>query len=124
MCESCHLGCSVSQQVLEPEFFGWTDPGIGFRLDLNWAEIMVQKSSNLWEKSAKLAKITQRTLEQEVSLASLVREVDVQLNHPGLNPHGCRFGFLLFKKNHCRGFPIQQSFQKNLEQVLKQQFPG
>jgi hypothetical protein len=27
----------------------------------------------------------------------MVREVDVQPSHPGSNPHGCRFGFLLLK---------------------------
>jgi hypothetical protein len=33
---------------------------------------------------------------QEVSLAQLAMGVDVQPRHPGSNPHGCEFGFLLF----------------------------
>jgi hypothetical protein len=32
---------------------------------------------------------------EEVSLAHMVREVDIQPSHPGSSPHGCRFGFVL-----------------------------
>jgi hypothetical protein len=54
-----------------------------------------------------------KILIREVSLAHLVREVDVQPSHPGSSPHGCRFGFLLFKnKTRCRGFPYCISFKK------------
>jgi hypothetical protein len=50
-----------------------------------------------------------------VSLAHLVRQVDVQSSHPGSNLHGHRIGFLLFKKkNHCRGFSYRISFKKKL----------
>jgi hypothetical protein len=35
---------------------------------------------------------------EEVSLAHLVREVDVQPSHPGSSLHRCEFGFLFFKK--------------------------
>jgi hypothetical protein len=50
---------------------------------------------------------------QEVSLAHLVREVDVQPSHPGSSPHRREFGFLFSKKqNRCRGFPYRISFQK------------
>jgi hypothetical protein len=32
--------------------------------------------------------------------------VDVQPRHPGSNPRGCEFGFLLFiKKTRCGGLP-------------------
>jgi hypothetical protein len=48
---------------------------------------------------------------KEVSLAHMVRKVDVQPSHLGLSPHGCRFGFLLLKK-HCKGFPYRISFKK------------
>jgi hypothetical protein len=34
---------------------------------------------------------------EEVSLAHMVREVDVQSNHPGSSLHGHIFGFLLLK---------------------------
>jgi hypothetical protein len=33
---------------------------------------------------------------KEVSLAQLAMGVDIQPRHPGSNPHGCEFGFLLF----------------------------
>jgi hypothetical protein len=48
---------------------------------------------------------------KEVSLAHLVREVDVQPNHPGSSLQRREFGFL-FKKKRCRGFPYRISFQK------------
>jgi hypothetical protein len=37
-------------------------------------------------------------VKEEVSLAHLVRKVEIQPNHPGSSPHGCRFGFLLLQK--------------------------
>jgi hypothetical protein len=43
---------------------------------------------------------------KEVSLAHMVRKVDVQPSHPGSSPHGRGFGFLLLKKHH-RGFPYR-----------------
>jgi hypothetical protein len=50
---------------------------------------------------------------KEVILAHMVREVDIQPNHPGSSPHGRRFGFLLLKK-HCKGFPYRILFKKRL----------
>jgi hypothetical protein len=50
---------------------------------------------------------------QEVSLAHLAREVDVQPSHPGSSPHRREFGFLFSKnQNRCRGFPYRISYQK------------
>jgi hypothetical protein len=37
---------------------------------------------------------------EEVSLAHLVREVDVQPSHPGSSLHRCEFGFLFSKKKN------------------------
>jgi hypothetical protein len=51
---------------------------------------------------------------EEVSLAQLAMEVDVQPRHPGSNPHECEFGFLLFiKKTRCGGLPHRFPFKKN-----------
>jgi hypothetical protein len=49
---------------------------------------------------------------QEVSLAHLVREVDVQPSHPGSSLQRHEFGFLFQKTKRCRGFPYRISFQK------------
>jgi hypothetical protein len=47
------------------------------------------------------------------SLAQLAMGVDVQPRHPGSNPRGCEFGFLLLiKKNSLWGYPPPLSFQK------------
>jgi hypothetical protein len=49
---------------------------------------------------------------EEVSLVHLVREVDIQPNNTGPSSHSLRFGFLLFKKDHCKGFPYRIPFKK------------
>jgi hypothetical protein len=49
---------------------------------------------------------------KEVSLAQLAMGVDVEPRHPGSNPHGCEFGFLLFiKKTRCGGLPHRFPFK-------------
>jgi hypothetical protein len=58
-------------------------------------------------------------LVEEVSLAHLVQEVDVQPSHLGSSPHRREFGFLFPKKKRCRGFPYRISFQKTLDWFLK-----
>jgi hypothetical protein len=46
--------------------------------------------------------------------------VDVQPRHPGSNPRGCEFGFLLFiKKTHYGGLPHRFPFKTNMEQRSK-----
>jgi hypothetical protein len=41
--------------------------------------------------------------------------VDVQPRHPGSNPRGCEFGFLLFiKKTHCGGLPHRFPFKNTI----------
>jgi hypothetical protein len=54
---------------------------------------------------------------QEVSLAQLAMGVDVQPRHPGSNPRGCEFGFLLFIKNSLWGSPPPLSFQKKVNKM-------
>jgi hypothetical protein len=57
---------------------------------------------------------------QEVSLAQLAMGVDVQPKHPGSNPHGCEFGFLLFIyfKTRCGGLPHRFPFKKSLNRLF------
>jgi hypothetical protein len=52
---------------------------------------------------------------KEVSLAQLAMGVDVQPRHPGSNPRGCEFGFLLFiKKNRCGALPHRFPLKKGV----------
>jgi hypothetical protein len=52
-------------------------------------------------------------LHEEVSLAHLAREVDVQTSHLGSSLNRREFGFLFSKnQNRCRGFLYRISFQK------------
>jgi hypothetical protein len=56
----------------------------------------------------------QQLTPEEVSLAQLAMGVDVQLRHPGSNPRGYEFGFLLFiKKTRYGGLPHRFPFKKN-----------
>jgi hypothetical protein len=50
-----------------------------------------------------------------VSIAHLVREVDVQPSHPGSSLHGCEFGFLFSKKKKIAvgASPTAFPFKKN-----------
>jgi hypothetical protein len=55
-------------------------------------------------------------MSMKVSLSQLAMGVDVQPRHPGSNPRGCEFGFLLFmKKTHCGGLPHRFPFKKKVD---------
>jgi hypothetical protein len=79
-------------------------------------------SSDLPDAAAQLVlEINRRTANHSTSIgpggfwrtmANLVMELDVQPSHLGSSLHGCRFGFLLLKKKHFRGFPYHISFKK------------
>jgi hypothetical protein len=63
-------------------------------------------------------RVTDIGKQQEVSLAHLVREVDVQSSHPSSSPHRHRFGFYCLK-NH---FPYCIPF-KNIGKNSKDSNP-
>jgi hypothetical protein len=60
-----------------------------------------------------VSKLYQSLYYKEVSLAHMVKEVDVQPSHPGSSLYGRRFGFLLLKK-HCRASPTVFLSKKSL----------
>jgi hypothetical protein len=75
-----------------------------------WGFIVVQNENNKLIPTRTIVDI--ECALKEVSLAHLVREVDVQPSYPGSSLQRREFGFLL--KKRCRGFPYRISFQKKL----------
>jgi hypothetical protein len=53
-------------------------------------------------------------------MANLVMEVDVQPSHLGSSLHGCRFGFLLLKKNILGASPTVFLSKKLILHLFKE----
>ena len=54
-----------------------------------------------------------------MSLAHLVREVDVQPGCPGSSPYGCEFGFLLFKRKLAVGASPAAFLSKREKKIVE-----